>query len=271
MVVPALLFFAAFAIYPTIRVFYLSFFHYDLTSPEQWAGLGNYQELVTDSLFHTAALNTAVYVVGTYVPVVVLALVIAVGLNHRSGIAGTLRTAYFIPVAMSWVVVSVMWTLIFHPYGLLNQVTGLHLNWLTDSRWAPAALIIMSVWKELGFFLIIFLAGLQSISRELYEAAAIDGAGVLRAHLRITLPLLRPVLAVASIFAVIRGMQAFTPQYVMTGGGPGAATEVLNLYVYKTAFTYAQMGKASAVAVLLFGVLLVATLLQLRVFRTRDA
>ncbi len=271
MALPALAFFAAFAIYPILRVFYLSFFEYNLTSPERWIGLGNFAYLFADPTFKAAVVNTAVYVVGTYLPTIVLALLIAIGLNHRSHVAGVLRTIYFVHVAMTWVVVTIMWHLIYNRFGLLDQLLHLHTNWLTDGTWAPLALIIMSVWKEVGFFVIIFLAGLQSIRHDIYEAAAVDGAGPLRIQLHVTLPLLRPVLAVATIFAVIRGMQAFTPQYVLTDGGPGDATQVINLLVYKTAFVYAEMGRASAIAVLMFGALLVMTLLQLRIFRARSA
>lgn len=270
MAAPAMLFFLAFAIYPMFRVFYLSVFRYDLTSPSTFVGPGNFEFLAGDPLFHSAIGNTVTYVLGTYVPTIALAMLVALVLDRRTRIAGGLRTVYFIPVAMSWVVVSIIWRLIFHSYGLLNDLLHLDISWLMSTTYAPVALIIMSVWKELGFFLIIFLAGLQSINRELYEAAAIDGAGTIQRLWNITLPLLKPVSAVAVIFAVIRGMQAFTPQYVMTGGGPEASTQVINLYVYKTAFEFAYMGRASAVAVLLFLALLIATVVQLRFFRTDE-
>src|SRR5699024_11006401 len=181
-----------------------------------------------------------------------------------------LRTIYFVPVAMAWVIVAVIWRIIYHPQGLFNQITGLQINWLTDTTYAQVALIFMSIWKELGFYLIIFLAGLQSIDNDLLEAASLDGASAWQRLRDIILPLLKPITAVASVIAVIRGMQAFTPQYVMTGGGPGSATEVVNLFVYKTAFVYADMGRASAVAVLLFLALAVVTLIQMKVFGGQD-
>lgn len=269
MMLPALVLFGLFAIYPMLRVFYLSLFNYNLTSDPIWVGLANFTRLASDPVFRQATANTLVYIVGTYVPTVVIALVLALALNHTSRVAGALRTIYFVPVAMSWVSVAVIWRLIYNPSGLLNQTFHLHANWLTDTTWAPLALVIMSIWKEVGFFVIIFLAGLQSISADVYEAARIDGAGIWALQRHITLPLLRPVMGVATIFGVIRGMQAFTPQYATTGGGPNLSTEVLNLFVYKTAFVYAQMGRASAVAVLLFLALLVVTLLQFRFFRSQ--
>lgn len=267
MAMPAMLLFGAFAVYPMVRVFYLSFFDYKLIAPSRFVGLDNFRSLLSDSLFHEAVGNTFVYMIGTYVPALVLALGIALVLNRQTRMAGILRTVYFVPVAMAWVVVAVMWRLIYHPLGLLNQVIGVQINWLTDSTYAQLALILMSIWKELGFYLIIFLAGLQSIDRDIYEAASIDGATAWQRVRDITLPLLKPVTAVATVIAVIRGMQAFTPQYMMTGGGPGSATEVVNLFVYKTAFVYAEMGRASAVAVMLFLALALVTVIQLKLFR----
>lgn len=270
MAMPAMLLFAAFAIYPMVRVFYLSFLEYNLIAPSRFVGFDNFRSLLSDSLFHEAVENTIVYMVGTYAPALVLALAIALVLNRGTKSAGVLRTIYFVPVAMAWVVVAVMWRLIYHPFGLLNQLTGLSVTWLTDPIYAQLALILMSIWKELGFYLIIFLAGLQSVDRALYEAAALDGAPAWQRVRDITLPLLKPVTAVATVIAVIRGMQAFTPQYMMTNGGPGSATEVVNLFVYKTAFVYAEMGRASAIAVMLFLALVVVTIIQLKLFRGRE-
>lgn len=270
MAMPAMVLFALFAIYPMGRVFYLSFFDYSLITSSEYVGLGNFRSLISDRFFHESIKNTLVYMVGTYAPALLLALGIALVLNRSGRAAGILRTIYFVPVAMAWVIVAVIWRIIYHPQGLFNQLTGLHINWLTDSTYAKLALILMSIWKELGFYLIIFLAGLQSIDGDLLEAAAIDGATAWQRLRDITLPLLKPVTAVASVIAVIRGMQAFTPQYVMTGGGPGSATEVVNLFVYKTAFVYGNMGRASAVAVMLFLALVGVTLIQLRVFRSGE-
>ncbi|MBM7785692.1 carbohydrate ABC transporter permease [Tenggerimyces flavus] len=266
--VPAVVLFAAFAVYPMLRVFYLSVFDYNLTSDPEFVGLANFAFLATDSRFHEALGQTGFYVLGTYGPALILALVLAQALHTKTRGMGLVRLLYFVPVAMSWVAVSVIWRVVLHPDGLLNQALSIDVNWLTSSSTARWGLVIMSVWKEMGFFLILFLAGLQAISPDLHEAASLDGAGSFRRFWHLTLPLLRPVTAVCAVMAVIRGFQAFSPQVVLTGGS--FETEVINLFVYKTAFENARMGRASAVAVLMFGALLLLTLIQLRAFRRRD-
>lgn len=268
MAVPALVLFLAFAIWPALRVFYLSLFDYSLTAPAEWVGAQNFEFLLHSEKFHHVLLNTLFYVVGSYLPAVLLALILGLVLSSRMPGAGAVRLFYFAPVAMSWVVTSVIWHLVLQPHGMLNEALGLHVNWLTSSASAKWALVIMSVWKETGFFLILFLAGLATIPRDLYEAAFVDGCNAWQRLVHITLPMLKPITAICSVMAVIRGFQAFSAQYVMTGGGFG--TEVINLYVYKTAFESARMGRASAVAVLMFFILLLLTLVQLRVFRRDD-
>lgn len=266
---PALVLFGAFAIWPILRVFYLSLFDYSLTAPPEFVGLDNFEFLFTDPRFRDAVLQTVVYVVGTYVPALLLALVFAHLLSTRLPGLGAVRLLYFLPVAMSWVAVSVVWRAVLHPDGLLNETLGLDVNWLTSSSAARWGLVLMSIWKETGFFLILFLAGLRTIPEDIYEAAKLDGAGAFNRFRYLTFPLLRPITAVCAVMAVIRGFQAFSPQAVLTDGSFG--TEVLNLFVYKTAFENARMGRASAVAVLMFGLLLVLTLSQLRAFRRSDA
>jgi multiple sugar transport system permease protein len=266
--VPAIALFAAFAIYPMIRVFYISFFDYDLTSSPHWVGLHNYRYLMHSAEFHAALKATGFYLFFTYVPAVLLALLLAVGLDTRLPASGFIRLLYFAPVAMSWVAVSIIWRLVLQTDGLLNTVLHTHVNWLTSDATAQWALVITSIWKETGLFVILFLAGLQRIPPALHEAAALDGAGRIATFRHVTLPLLRPVTAVVCVMAVIRGCQSFSAQVVLTGGS--FHTEVINLYVYKTAFESARMGRASAVAVLLFFALLMVTILQLRLFRSKE-
>jgi len=266
--VPALALFLVFAIYPGVQVFGLSLFDYSLTSPPVFVGFDNFVFLSTDPRFGEALAQTAFYAVGTYVPALALALVLAQALSTRIRGMGLARLFYFLPLAMSWVAVSIIWRVVLHPDGLLNQVLGLDVNWLTSSDSAKWALVIMSIWKETGFFLILFLAGLASIPPDVYEAARIDGAGAWRRFWYMTFPLLRPVTAVCAIMAILRGMQSFSPQAVLTDGAFG--TEVVNLFVYKTAFESARMGRASAVAVLMFVLLLGLALVQLRALRRKD-
>ena len=265
---PALVLFGLFAVYPMVRVFYLSVFDYNLTSPPEFVGLDNYRFLLHDDRFHASFAASIFYVLVAYGPALVLALAIAVGLNTRVRGSGFVRLLYFAPVATSWVAVSVIWRLILHPNGALNETLGIHVNWLTSSGSARWAVALTAIWKEVGFFVIIFLAGLQNVPKELYEAASLDGAGALARFRYITLPLIKPVTAVATVMAVIRGFQSFSPQVVLTGGS--FDTEVVNLFVYKTAFASARMGRASAVAVLMFVLLAIVTLVQLRVLRRSD-
>jgi ABC-type sugar transport system permease subunit len=266
--VPALILFGLFAIYPIIQVFVLSLFDYSLTSPAEFVGFKNFIFLSSDPRFGDALAQTAFYAVGTYVPALVLALVLAQALSTKVRGMGVVRLLYFLPLAMSWVAVSIIWRVVLHPDGMLNQVLMIDVNWLTSSETARWGLVIMSIWKETGFFLILFLAGLASIPTDVHEAARIDGAGFWRRFWYMTLPLLRPITAVCAVMAILRGFQSFSPQAVLTGGSFG--TEVVNLFVYKTAFESARMGRASAVAVLMFVLLLALALVQLRALRRKD-
>jgi ABC-type sugar transport system permease subunit len=266
---PALVLFALFAIYPGLRVFYLSLFDYSLTAPPRFVGLDNFRFLASDPRFRQAVLNSVFYTVGTYLPALVLALLLALVLRRKMAGFGWIRLLYFLPVATSWVAIAVVWRLVLHPYGLLNQTLGLDVTWLTGSATARWALVIMGVWKETGFFLILFLAGLARMPAEVHEAALVDGANAWQRFWRVTFPLLKPITAICCVIAVIRGFQAFSPQVVLTGGA--FDTEVVNLFIYKTAFESARMGRASAVAVLMFLLLISVTLVQLRIFRREDA
>lgn len=268
LVAPAMLLFAAFAIWPGLRIFFLSLFDYNLVSDPEFIGLDNFVFLAQDSQFHAVVGQTLFYVAGTYVPAIVLALLIALALQDTWALSGFTRTAYFLPIAMSWVAVAVIWRLIFHTQGGVNQLLELSIPWLTSDIWAKWAIVIMSIWKETGFFLILFIAGLRTIPEDVVEASRIDGANAWRRFWEITLPLLMPIIAVCAVMATIRGFQSFSAQMVMTGGAFG--TDVLNLLVYKTAFANGRMGRASAIAVIMFLGLFVITLVQLYAFRRRD-
>ena len=271
---PAMVFFALFAIYPILRTFYLSFFKYSVVDPPVYTGTSNYRALFGDDRFTTSLLNSFKYVAFTYIPVLILALLLAMALNTKIRGRGIFRTIYFIPVVMSWVVVSVIWKLIFHSNGLLNATfldpIGIPpKNWLTDMSLAPDAIVIMSVWKELGFFMVIFLAGLQNVRSDLLEAGKVDGANAFQVFRTITLPLLQPTILFATVIAMITGLQVFIPQFVMTKGGPVDATLVLTLDIYQTAFVFLDGGKAAAMSVVLFFIIAAVTLVQFWLYRSR--
>lgn len=274
--IPAMVFFVLFAIYPIGRTFYLSFFEYSVVDPPIYNGIDNYRAIVDDDRFITSLVNTFEYVAFTYIPVWILALMLALALNTRIKGRGLFRTIYFVPVVMSWVVVSVIWKLIFHRNGLLNAsfLDPLGIppqNWLTDVDLAPDAIVIMSVWKEVGFFMVIFLAGLQNIPGDLVDASKVDGAGRLQSFKSVTLPLLQPTILFATVIGMITGLQVFIPQFVMTQGGPVDATLVLTLDIYETGFFFLDGGKAAAMSVVLFCIIAAITLVQFILYRSRVA
>jgi len=250
---PALGFFLLFAIIPIVRTFYLSFFTFSVVEPPVYAGLKNYRALMDDQRFHASLINSFAYVFMTYIPVAILGLILALALNAKLRGRGFFRTLYFIPVVMSWVVVSAIWKMIFNRQGLMNSLFldafGIApKNWLTDQDWAPRAIVIMSAWKEVGFFMVIFLAGLQQIPHDYSEAARVDGANGWQLFRTITVPLLRPTLLFSSVIAMITGLQVFVPQWVMTQGGPVNATLVMSLNIYQTAFVFLKGGTAAAMS-----------------------
>lgn len=264
---PALCFFLLFAIIPIARTFYLSFFTFSVVEKPVFAGLENYRILLDDQRFHASLVNSFAYVFMTYIPVAIVALALALALNAKLRGVGFFRTLYFIPVVMSWVVVSAIWKMIFNRQGLMNtfflEPFGIApKNWLTDQDWAPRAIVIMSVWKEVGFFMVVFLAGLQQIPSDYYEAAKVDGASGWQLFRSITIPLLRPTLLFASVIGMITGLQVFVPQWVMTQGGPVTATLVMSLNIYQTAFVFLKGGTAAAMSVVLFLIIGTMTLVQ---------
>ena len=273
--VPALVFFAIFAIYPISRTFYLSFFEFSVVDTPVYVGLENFRDLGGDQRFRTSLLNSFVYVFATYIPVTILALLLALALNTKIRGRGLLRTIYFVPVVMSWVVVSAIWKMIFHQQGLMNTMFLSPLgiapkNWLRDPDWATHAIVIMSVWKEVGFFMVVFLAGLQNIPDDLHEAGKVDGGSNWQVFRFITMPLLKPTLLFVSVISMITGLQIFVPQWVMTQGGPSDSTLVMSLNIYETAFKFLQGGRAAAMSVVLFVIIGAITLVQFRLARIGD-
>ena len=274
--VPAMCFFALFSIYPICRTFYLSFFKYSVVKQPQYVGLANYRHIVGDHRFETSLLNSFRYVAYTYIPVWIIALLLALALNSKIRGRGLFRTIYFVPVVMSWVVVSVIWKLIFHRQGLLNTMflgpVGIApKNWLTSLQLAPNAIELMSVWKEVGFFMVVFLAGLQNIPSDYYEAARVDGSNGLQLFRYITLPLLQPTILFCTVIGLVTGLQVFIPQFVMTQGGPVDATLVLTLNIYQTAFVFLDGGRSAAMSVVLFFIIAAITLVQFLLYRSRSA
>jgi multiple sugar transport system permease protein len=271
-VAPAALFFAVFMLYPFLSAFWYSLTSWDLVSPPRFVGLRNYTRLFQDEDFWNAAKVTAYYTFGLLVPMLPLSLLLAMMLDRRLRGRAFYQGVLFAPAVLAAVVVSMIWRVVYMPQGglylLFTAPFGLtNIPWLTDVHWAMPALIIVGIWKNVGYYMVIFLAGLQGISPTLYEAAKVDGAGTWQQFRRITLPLLRPIMLFVAVVSMTKAFQGFTAAYTLTGGGPADATKVLPLLVYENAFSFNKMGYASAIAVIMFLVLLVLTLIQFRTLK----
>jgi multiple sugar transport system permease protein len=276
---PWLLGFLAFTAGPVLASLLISFHSWSLLSTPEWVGLENYTKILADDpLFGTSLWNTAYYVILSVPLGICLALALALMLNRPMRGMGVFRTVFFLPSITNIVAVSVLWLWVFNPeFGLLNSVLRLFgvdgILWLQSERWAKPAFVVMSLWG-VGGSVIIFLAALQGIPRELYEAASLDGAGSARRFFHITLPMISPALFFSVVMGVIGSFQVFAQAFVMTGsaqpgseGGPNNATLFIVLYLYKKAFQEFRMGYAAALAWLLFFIILFFTVVQTRLSR----
>jgi len=270
---PLLLHFLIFLAFPLVFSLYLSLTSWDLLSPEKgFVGLGNYVHLFHDRDFWLAAINTVIFAVWRVGAGTLLALLLALLVNQKVRGISFFRGAIFAPVITSLVAISVVWLWLYDPnYGLFNvplQILGLPpLAWLEDPHLAMPGVIIMSIWKGVGYTMVIYLAGLQGIPEEFYEAARIDGAGSWARFRHVTLPLLTPVTLFVLVISTIGAFQVFAQIYVMTDGGPVKSTTVAVYYLYQQGFQFFHMGYASAIAWVLFLVMLVLTVIQFRSFR----
>ncbi len=262
-ILPALAGTLIFIVIPVICSFGLSFTKWDLLNPIKFVGFDNYRLLFAEPLFYKILINTAVFAVSTSVFGVIIPLVLACILNSKIRGSEFYKTAYFLPFITPMIVIGVVWEWIFDPnIGILNHLLHLHINWLYDTHFAMPALIIVSVWKLIGYNMVIFLSSLSSISQSMFEAAKIDGAGPVQTFINVTVPLLSPSIFFVVIITAISSFQIFDLIYLMTQGGPLDSTNVLVYSIYKNAFEYFNVGKASAIAYVLFIIILVLTLIQ---------
>jgi multiple sugar transport system permease protein len=267
---PTLVVFSVFVIFPVVFSFFLSFHKWNMFGTgTEFVGFDNYRAILTNPEFWSVLRNTAFYTFGTVPLNMVVALAAAFVLNKEIIGRRILRTCFFIPVIMSPVAAAVIWRWVYEPnFGLLNYGLSLigipGVNWLNDPTAAMFALIGMGVWKSFGVNMVLFAAGLQGIPEQYYEAAQIDGAGPWRQFWNITVPLLSPTTFFILVMSVIGSFQVFDTVYVLTSGGPLGSTKVLVFYLYEYAFKYFEMGYASAVAYLLFALVFVLTLVQVK-------
>lgn len=267
LLLPSLILFLVFFLYPVLYSLYLSFFEWDLLTPARPVGLGNYRELFSSSEFLETLGNTVKFSGGVVILTMTLGLVLALLLNNRTKLAAFLRACIFTSYVVSWVAVSLLWIWLLDPqYGLISyffRLVGLApVNWLGNYRIALLSLVLVTVWKIIGYAMIIFLAGLQSINQDYYEATALDGATFWQQFRYITWPLLAPTTVFLLITLTIASFQGFDIVKIMTQGGPVYSTTIYVYYVYEQAFNYFKLGKASAAVTIFFNLILLLTLSQ---------
>ncbi|WP_416828410.1 carbohydrate ABC transporter permease [Ectobacillus polymachus] len=266
---PNLLGFLIFIAIPILSSLAISFTDWNLVGSIHFIGANNYIRLLKDPDFWLSFKNTFLFIIGYLPLVMILGLGCALLLNQKMRLTAFFRATYFLPVVTSWVAVSLVWKWLYNPnYGLINYllslvgITGPH--WLTDPKTAMLGIIFTSAWKDIGFVMVLFLGGLQNISPSYYEAASIDGASKIRMFWSITLPLLAPTTFFVTIISLINSFQVFDQVMIMTEGGPGGATTVLVQNIYNHAFRYFEMGYASAMSWVLFIVIFIFTLIQMK-------
>ncbi len=269
---PNLLGFFAFTAFPVLAGLLLSFTDYDgfTFKNMHWVGISNFIKLFQDDYFIISFKNNLIYT-ATSVPLTLFfSLLLALALNRKTPLGGMFKTVYFFPTITSMVAIAIVWTLLFHPtMGPINnflRAMGMQNppGWLASSKWALATVVTVSVWKYAGYYMIMILAGLQTIPGHLYESSEIDGASILQRFLYITWPMLSPTMFMVTILSIINSFQVFDLVYIMTEGGPGSSTNVLVFRIYQEGFKYTRFGYASAMAYFLFLVIFIITLLQFR-------
>ena len=266
---PNIIGFLMFMLIPVIMTFVLSFTRYDIITAPEFIGLENYIEMFKDPIIRQTTKNTVLYSLMVVPLGMCLSLLLAVLLDQKINLKRFFRAAYFIPAITSMVVVAIVWQWIYNPeFGILNWVLSFFgiegKRWLLDEKTALPALAVVGIWKNAGYNMIIFLSGLQGISNSYYEAAMLDGATKCQQFRSITFPLLMPTTFFVFVTSVISSFQVFDQVMLMTNGGPGRATSVLAHYLYQNAFKYFKMGYACAIAVLLFAIIMVLTVINMR-------
>lgn len=269
---PAICLLILFVFIPMVNALWISFHSWDLLTAKEWVGLGNFAALIRDKDWWAALGRTFLYAV-CYVPALyVMALLLALIVKHIPKGTGLFRTAYFMPVILSSVVTGIVWKLMYNEQsGVINNVVetlfGVRIPWLSSMRWAMAAVLIVNVWMQMGYYMIIFLAGLQDIPQSYYEAARIDGANGWQIFWKITLPNLSNTSLFVVVMSLIGSFQAYDQIAMLTQGGPANATTLAVQYIYDTAFGLYDMGYAASLALNLFVIILAFTLLQFKLIR----
>lgn len=268
---PNTLGFLVFTAFPVLASLFISLFDWPVLGNIRFLGLGNYRRLLfEDPIFWKVFFNTVYYSFGYVALNVVVAMLLALWLTSKAAFFRKFyRAIFFVPVVTPLVATSLIWRWLYHPdFGLINLALGFFgvepIRWLASTEWAMPAIILMSVWQGFGYNMVIFIAGLEGIPKHLIEAATIDGARPWKLFWRITLPMLSPSLFFATVMTIIGSFQVFDQTLILTGGGPVNATNTMVLYLYQTGFSFYKMGYASAIAWMLFAVIFLLTMLQMR-------
>lgn len=273
---PGLVLFGVFFAWPAVLSIEASFTNYSVVNPVHWVGLANFRALAADPQFRDAIEHSFIVMAGLLPFSVAIPMALAVLVNRKLRGIQLFRAVYFLPVITSMVSVAVAWTYVFDDKGVLNwllerlAVTHGPVHFLLDPHWALASVILVEGWKGIGTYMMIYLAGLQAIPHDLYEAAQIDGAGGWARFTRITAPLLRPFLAVAVTIELVNAMQVFTSVYVLTQGGPGDSTSTAGYFVWSEAFQKYRLGYASAALLVIWVILIALALANYRITGRRD-
>lgn len=276
-VLPAMIFFAIFFLYPIVTGFGLSFTDFTFIKPPAWVGLENYQDLMTDRLFLKSLGVTAGFVLGSTIPVWLLSLGMAILFFQKFPGRELFKVLFFTPLLPSIAVIAVVWKVLLHPQGVLTALVGLvsggtEVRWLHDLQLSPLVSILVHDWHITPFYMLIWLAGLTAIPSELRDAARVDGANRLKSFIYIELPLLRPTAVFVATISTIRAFQGFAIQFVMSPGqgGPVDVNTTLGVVIWKYGFQFFRMGDAAAISVVLFGIIIAFTALQLRLGRSDE-
>ncbi|WLD93070.1 carbohydrate ABC transporter permease [Alkalihalobacillus sp. AL-G] len=267
----------AFIFYPMLQAIWLSFTDYNMIVPDpNFVGTDNYKKLFQDELFWKTLKQTFIYLICVVPALVILPIFLAILVNQKIKGIGFFRSAYYIPVVTSMVVAGIAWEWVYAEQGVMNYILDLTgvtdepVHWLTSTNTALFAVMAVTVWKGLGYYMVIYLAGLQSIPYNLYEAAKIDGANWWQQTTRITIPMLMPSIVIVSVMSSIAAMKVFEEIYIMTGGGPLNSSKTLVFFIYEEAFDKLNMGYASAAGVVLFILTLIVSIINITLTRKRE-
>ena len=264
---PFMIVFALFLLFPMLFGLFIGFFDWDILSTRTWTGFGNYVKLFKDATFYSSLGHTLVFVLVSTPLLLVTGFLMALLVTSRSPLKDAAENIFFLPYILSITVIGTLWAwLLQKNYGIVNQFIKLFggepVGWLTDTKYAMTSIIATTVWWTAGFNMILFSAGIKQISSEIYDAVKIDGANYVQTVFHITLPLVRPTTALCLILQIIASFNIFGQVYVMTGGGPHGSTRGLGQYIYETGFKYFKMGYSSAMAYVLFFIILIISLFQ---------